>query len=285
MSKRAHRPPRCHEERDNLPAAPKSNFDSSTQVGMTESQRKVKKTRLDRLLVERGLYESRQQAQRAIMAGNVRIDEQIAKKPSLLVTPDAQITILAPPRFVSRGGLKLEGALDYFALDVREKIAADIGASTGGFTDCLLQRGARRVYAIDVGYGQLAWKIRNNPRVIVLEKVNARMLSAALIPEPIDLCVIDVSFISLTLILPNAFALLRPNGVVLVLIKPQFELERSAVTRGGIVRDPGLHQKAKRKIGAFIEKSGHELSDVVPSVITGADGNQEFFVCARKRSG
>jgi 23S rRNA (cytidine1920-2'-O)/16S rRNA (cytidine1409-2'-O)-methyltransferase len=243
----------------------------------------VKKLRLDQVLVERKFYHSREQAQRAIMAGEVRIYEQIASKPSQLVAPDAQISTSAPPRFVGRGGLKLEGGIDYFELDVRDKIAADIGASTGGFTDCLLQCGARRVYAIDVGHGQLAWKIRSDPRVVVLEKANARTLSSSLITDAIDLCVIDVSFISLTLILPNAFALLRPNGVVLALIKPQFELERSAVGRGGIVRDPALHEEAKRKIISFIEKLGHEVSDVVPSVITGADGNQEFFVCAQKR--
>jgi 23S rRNA (cytidine1920-2'-O)/16S rRNA (cytidine1409-2'-O)-methyltransferase len=217
------------------------------------------------------------------MAGEVRIGEQIASKPSQLVAPDAQISTSAPPRFVGRGGLKLEGALDHFNLDVRDRIAADIGASTGGFTDCLLQRGAQRVYAIDVGRGQLAWKIRSDPRVVVLEKVNARTLSPTLIAEAIDLCVIDVSFISLTLILPNAFALLRPNGVVIALIKPQFELERSAVGRGGIVRDPVLHEKAQRKIILFIEKLGHDVSGIIPSVITGADGNQEFFVCAQKR--
>ena len=233
--------------------------DVSTSLDMTNevTQRAMKKIRLDLALVEREFYSSREQAQRAIMAGEVRIGEQIANKPSLLVAPDAQISTLAPPRFVGRGGLKLEGALDHFNLDVRDKIAADIGASTGGFTDCLLQRGARRVYAIDVGRGQLAWKIRSDPRVVVLEKVNARTLSPALIAEAIDLCVIDVSFISLTLILPNAFALLRPNGVVLALIKPQFELERSAVGRGGIVRDPALHEKAQRKIISFIEKLGH----------------------------
>ncbi len=243
----------------------------------------LKKTRLDQLLVERELYQSREQAQRAIMAGEVRIQEQIASKPSQLVTPDALISTAAPSRFVGRGGLKLEGALDHFELDVRDKVAADIGASTGGFTDCLLQRGARRVYAIDVGHGQLAWKIRSDPRVVVLEKVNARTLLPSLIAEAIDLCVIDVSFISLTLILPNAFALLRPNGVVLALIKPQFELERSAVGRGGIVRDPALHEKPKRKIISFIEKLGHDVRGITPSVITGTDGNQEFFVCAQKR--
>lgn len=238
--------------------------------------------RLDQFLVEREFYPSREQAQRAIMAGKVRVGEQIAIKASQMVASDANIITAAPPRFVGRGGLKLEGALDYFQINAHDKVAADIGASTGGFTDCLLQRGAKRVYAIDVGHGQLAWKIRSDPRVIVLEKVNARTLSPALIPDTLDLCVIDVSFISLTLILPNAFALLRPNGTVLALIKPQFELERSDVGRGGIVGDAALHEKAQRKIISLIEDSGHDVRGVTPSVITGTDGNQEFFVCAQK---
>jgi 23S rRNA (cytidine1920-2'-O)/16S rRNA (cytidine1409-2'-O)-methyltransferase len=244
----------------------------------------VKKARLDQILVERDFYQSREQARRAIMAGEVRINEQIATKASLLVAPDAKIVMAPPPRFVGRGGLKLEAALDHFHFEARDKTAADIGASTGGFTDCLLQRGARRVYAIDVGHGQLAWKIRSDPRVIVLEKVNARTLSSSLITEEIDVCVIDVSFISLTLILPNAFALLRPSGVVLALIKPQFELERSAVGHGGIVRDKELHKRAQGKIVTFIETLGHHITGLTPSVITGTDGNQEFFICASKRS-
>jgi 23S rRNA (cytidine1920-2'-O)/16S rRNA (cytidine1409-2'-O)-methyltransferase len=243
----------------------------------------MKKARIDQVLVERDFYQSREQARRAIMAGEVQVNEQIVDKASLLVAPDVPIVTAPPPRFVGRGGLKLEGALNHFHLDVRDKTAADIGASTGGFTDCLLQRGARRIYAIDVGHGQLAWKIRNDPRVVVLEKVNARTLAPSLIPEAVDVCVIDASFISLTLILPNAFALLRPNGVVLALIKPQFELERSAVGRGGIIRDPALHDEAQRKVVSFIEKLGHDIIGVMPSVITGTDGNQEFFVCARKR--
>lgn len=244
----------------------------------------IKKMRLDQILVARDFYPSREQAQRAIMAGEVRVNEQIADKASLKIAPDANITAAAPPRFVSRGGLKLEGALDHFHLEARDKIAADIGASTGGFTDCLLQRGARRVYAIDVGRGQLASKIRNDPRVVVLEKINARTLPLSLISDVVELCTIDVSFISLTLVLPNAFSLLRPGGIVLALIKPQFELERSAVGRGGIVRDLSLHEKAQRKIISFVNGLGHDLAGVAPSVITGMDGNQEFFLCARKRS-
>src|SRR4030088_304665 len=209
------------------------------------------KSRLDNLFVGRGLFPSREQAQRAIMAGEVKVGTRVAAKSSELLANDAPVAVAAAPRFVGRGGLKLEGALDFFHVDVREKIALDIGASTGGFTDCLLQRGAAKVCAVDVGHGQLAWKIRNDPRVIVMEKLNARFLSREHIPEFVDLCVIDVSFISLTLILPNAFQLITPNGMILALVKPQFELQRKDVGRGGIVRDPGLHEKAQRKIVKF----------------------------------
>jgi 23S rRNA (cytidine1920-2'-O)/16S rRNA (cytidine1409-2'-O)-methyltransferase len=178
----------------------------------------------------------------------------------------------------------LEGALDFFQVDVGGKIALDIGASTGGFTDCLLQRGAARVYAVDVGHGQLAWKIRNEPRVVVMEKLNARFLSREHIPEFVDLCVIDVSFISLTLILPRAFELITPDGVIIALIKPQFELQRGDVGRGGIVRDPGLQEKAQQKIVKFAKAANYRVVGLVPSTITGADGNQEFFICLRRRS-
>jgi 23S rRNA (cytidine1920-2'-O)/16S rRNA (cytidine1409-2'-O)-methyltransferase len=240
--------------------------------------------RLDHLLVERGLFPSREQAKRAIMAGDVKVGTRVAAKSSEMLKPDAAVSIKAPPRFVGRGGLKLEGALDFFQIDITAKVALDIGASTGGFADCLLQRGAKKVYAVDVGHDQLAWKIRNDPRVIVLEKVNARTLSREQIPEDADLCTIDVSFISLTLILPNAFELVRADGMVLALIKPQFELERTDVGRGGVVRSPELHEKAQQKIVKFIAAAGHEIVGVVPSTITGTDGNQEFFICARKRS-
>jgi 23S rRNA (cytidine1920-2'-O)/16S rRNA (cytidine1409-2'-O)-methyltransferase len=244
----------------------------------------MKKARLDKVLVDRAIYPTRERAQRAVMAGEVKIGEQIADKPSFLVNPDISIATAEPPRFVGRGGLKLEGALDFFEIQVRDAIALDIGASTGGFTDCLLQRGAAKVYAVDVGYGQLAWKIRTDPRVIVFEKTNARTLSSALISQPVDLCVIDVSFISLTLILPNAFQLITPNGIVLALIKPQFELSRGDVGRGGIVREPALHKKAQDKVAGFIEKLGYRVVGITPSPITGTDGNQEFFVCAGKPS-
>ena len=243
-----------------------------------------KKARLDTVLVEQGLFPSREQAQRAVMAGEVRLGDQVLNKSSIMVAPDAALLVASAPRYVGRGGLKLEGALDHFAVKPAGATALDIGASTGGFTDCLLQRGAVKVYAIDVGHGQLAWKIRNDPRVVVREHLNARSLTRADIPEPIDVCVIDVSFISLTLILPNAFELITPTGVILALIKPQFELQAEDVGRGGIVADPALHEKAQRKIADFVAAGGHTVDGIAPSPITGTDGNQEFFICARKRS-
>jgi len=243
-----------------------------------------KKSRLDQLLVERGFFQSREQARRAILAGNVSVGTRIAAKPSELLDEQTAIAVKPTRKYVGRGALKLESALERFDIDVHQKTALDIGASTGGFTDCMLQRGAERVYAVDVGYGQLDWKLRNDPRVIVLEKTNARFLTSDQVQELIDICVIDVSFISLTLILPNAFALLKPDGVILALIKPQFELQRSDVGKGGIVRDPLLHQKAQDKIVAFVEDLGHVVAGIAPSAIKGADGNQEFFACIRKRS-
>lgn len=243
-----------------------------------------KKLRLDQLLVGKGLFTSREQARRAIMGGQVIVGTRIAAKPSELLEEKAAITLKPARKYVGRGALKLEAALDHFNIDVHGKTTLDIGASTGGFTDCMLQRGGKKVYAVDVGHGQLDWKLRNDPRVIVLEKINARSLSREHIPELVDLCVIDVSFISLTLILPNAFDLLTSAGVILALIKPQFELQRSDVGKGGIVRDPGLHRKAQDKIVAFVTHLGHVVTGIVPSAITGADGNQEFFVCMRKRS-
>jgi 23S rRNA (cytidine1920-2'-O)/16S rRNA (cytidine1409-2'-O)-methyltransferase len=243
-----------------------------------------KKSRLDIVLVEQGFFPSREQAQRAIMAGEVRVGDAVVDKASVTVAHDAAVSVQAQSRYVGRGGLKLEGALDDFGIDVAGTAALDIGASTGGFTDCLLQAGAAKVYAIDVGHGQLAWKIRNDPRVVVREKLNARFLTRADVPEPVSLCVIDVSFISLTLILPAAFELVTPNGVILALIKPQFELQASEVARGGIVRDPALHEKAQNKIRDFVLHAGHNVIGLAASRITGTDGNQEFFVCVRTKS-
>jgi len=244
-----------------------------------------KKLRLDQLLVGRGLFPSREQARRAILAGEISVATRLADKPSELLDEQTAIAVKPTRKYVGRGALKLESALDYFDIDLEGKTALDIGASTGGFTDCMLQRGIEKVYAVDVGYGQLDWKLRNNPRVSVLEKVNARFLTRDHVQEVVDVCVIDVSFISLTLILPNALALLKRDGVILALIKPQFELQRSEVGKGGIVRDPRLHQKAQDKIVAFVNDLGHVVVGIAPAAIKGADGNQEFFACIQKRSG
>jgi 23S rRNA (cytidine1920-2'-O)/16S rRNA (cytidine1409-2'-O)-methyltransferase len=243
-----------------------------------------KKLRLDQLLVGRGFFPSREQARRAILAGKVSIATRVVDKPSELLEEQTAIAVKPTRKYVGRGALKLESALDNFHINLQGKTALDIGASTGGFTDCMLQRGAKKVYAVDVGYGQLDWKLRNDPRVIVLEKTNARFLTHNEVQEPVDICVIDVSFISLTLILPNAVALLKPDGVILTLIKPQFELQRSEIGKGGIVRDPRLHQKAQDKIVAFVNDLRHVVAGIAPSAIKGADGNQEFFACIRKRS-
>jgi 23S rRNA (cytidine1920-2'-O)/16S rRNA (cytidine1409-2'-O)-methyltransferase len=243
-----------------------------------------KRSRLDAVLTQKGLFESREQAQRAIMAGEIKVNDRIAMKSSLLVEPTVTIEVESAPPYVSRGGLKLAGAMDHFRVEVGGKVGLDIGASTGGFTDCLLQRGVTKVFAIDVGYGQIAWKLRNDPRVIVYEKLNARFLSQADVPDPVHICVIDVSFISLTLILPNAIHLVTANGVILALIKPQFELQRADVGRGGIVRDPAMHEKATQKIVTFAGKDARvSVEGVAPSAITGTDGNQEFFICLRKQ--
>src|SRR4029077_5268404 len=215
-----------------------------------------KKLPLDQLLVGRGLFPSREQARRAILAGKVSVATRVADKPSELLDEQTALAVKPARKYVGRGALKLESALDHFDIDVHGKTALDIGASTGGFTDCLLQRGGEKVYAVDVGYGQLDWKLRNDPRVIVLEEINARFLTRNQVQELVDICVIDVSFISLTLILPNAVALLKPFGLIRALIKPQFELQRSDVGKGGIVRDPRLHQKAQDKIVVFVNDLG-----------------------------
>jgi len=243
---------------------------------------KTAKLRLDALLVSRGLFPSREKAQRAIMAGEVRVGEQTADKPGVRVPDHAAISIKTPERYVGRGGLKMEAALRGFAIDPAGKICLDIGASTGGFTDCLLQHGAARVHALDVGHSQLDWKIRSDPRVVVREKFNARYLTPADLGDAIELCVIDVSFISLTLILPRAFEVLTPAGVIVALIKPQFELGKSEVARGGVVRDPAAHARAVAKIRDF---TGGELQKkwcgVIESPILGGEGNKEFLACLR----
>ena len=240
------------------------------------------KQRLDQLLVARGLCESREKAQRAIMAGDVTVGETRVDKPGTKVADDALISVKRPPRYVGRGGFKIEAALAAFGIDPSGKTCLDIGASTGGFTDCLLQHGAAKVFAIDVGHSQLDWKIRSDPRVVVREKLNARHLTREDIPEPIAVCVIDVSFISLTLILPPAAALLSHGGVIVPLIKPQFELRKEDVSRGGVIRDPALHAQAVEKIRAFTATlPGLEWHGVIESPILGGEGNKEFLACLR----
>ncbi len=242
----------------------------------------MKRYRLDTLLVTRELFESREKAQRAIMAGQVRVERHSAPKPGTLVPVDIVIEVTARERYVGRGGRKLEGALSHFAINVENQICLDIGSSTGGFTDCLLQHGAQRVHAIDVGRGQLHWSLRENPRVVIHEGINARYLTIADIGEQPQICVADVSFISLTLILPGSFALLSKNGCMITLIKPQFELDRKQVGKGGIVRDPEAHREAVEKIRTFVENSLQaHWEGVMESPITGATGNKEFLAYFR----
>ena len=239
--------------------------------------------RLDQVLVERGLCESREKAKRAILAGQVRINEQLARKPSDAVKPNDQVALVTPEKFVSRGGLKLERALEHYQLDVAGLTAIDLGASTGGFTDCLLQRGACKVYAVDVGRGQLAWKLRRDPRVVVMEKTNARELTPARFPPPfvpVDLVVIDCSFISLRKILPPAVALLRPCGRIVALIKPQFEAGKAEADRGaGVIRDPAIHERVLCELNQFVGGlPGLRWLGVTESPVLGPAGNKEFLV-------
>lgn len=238
----------------------------------------MSKQRLDVLLVSRNLVESRELAQRLIIAGEVLVGGHPSTKPGTKINEDAEIVIKNKPRYVSRGGLKMEGALKAFPVSAEGKVCLDIGASTGGFTDCLLQHGAAKVHAIDVGTNQLVWKLRNDPRVVVKEKFNARYMTLEDIGEQVDLIVSDVSFISLTKILPAAFPLLKEDGDALVLIKPQFELQPEDIGAGGIVRDPALHQRAVDKIRTFItEELGRQWMGIETSPITGTDGNKEFL--------
>jgi 23S rRNA (cytidine1920-2'-O)/16S rRNA (cytidine1409-2'-O)-methyltransferase len=237
------------------------------------------KTRLDRLIVERGLVESREKAQALIMAGEVLVNGQKAAKPGQTVPDDSRIEILARPPYVSRGGLKLAGALRHFAIDVAGKACLDIGASTGGFTDALLKAGAVRVHAVDVGAGQLDWKLRTDPRVVLHEGINARALKFEDIGERVDFIVCDVSFISVTLILPAAAPLLQPAGQMVILIKPQFEAGRGQVGKGGIVRDPAVHQAACERVARAVRELGFETR-MMESPILGAQGNKEFLLYA-----
>jgi 23S rRNA (cytidine1920-2'-O)/16S rRNA (cytidine1409-2'-O)-methyltransferase len=236
-------------------------------------------------MLDRSLADSREKAQALIMAGEVLIDGRKASKAGQLVSPEARIEVTAKLRYVGRGGLKLAGALQHFGIDAAGFIAADFGSSTGGFTDCLLQAGAARVHAIDVGTGQLDWRLRNDPRVIVHEGVNARYIEFTDLGETVDLAVCDVSFISATLILPAMVRVLTTTtvsaGKIIVLVKPQFEVGKGEVGKGGIVRDPALHQAACAKVRTAAEQLGFEMQ-IMESPITGAEGNKEFLLYGRR---
>jgi 23S rRNA (cytidine1920-2'-O)/16S rRNA (cytidine1409-2'-O)-methyltransferase len=238
------------------------------------------KIRLDVMLTERGLAESREKAQALVLAGEVLVNGVKAQKPGQSVAPGATLEVLSRPPYVGRGGLKLAAALDRFSIDATGRICLDIGASTGGFTDCLLQHGAARVHAVDVGAGQIDWKLRSDARVILHERLNARYLRREDIGEPIDLAVCDVSFISVSLILPAVAPLLQPAGEMVILIKPQFEVGREQVGKGGIVRDPELHRAACERIEGAVRQMNYR-TDIMESPILGAEGNKEFLLYAR----
>lgn len=239
------------------------------------------RVRIDRLLVDRGLVSSREKAQARVMAGEVLADEQKVEKPGQAVPEDSEIRLLGePPPYVSRGGFKLQAALDHFDIDVRGRVCLDVGASTGGFTDCLLQRGARRVYAVDTGANQLDWRLRQDERVIVREKVNARFIDRKIVPESVSFACCDVSFISATLILPALPPLLDLAADLVILVKPQFEVGKGEVGKGGIVKDPGLHQKSIDRVRGAAGDAGFTVTDVIESPILGAEGNREFLLHA-----
>jgi 23S rRNA (cytidine1920-2'-O)/16S rRNA (cytidine1409-2'-O)-methyltransferase len=246
--------------------------------------KKLTRQRLDLLLVERGLAETRQKASAMILAGEVSVENQRVNKAGAAIPQDARIEVTSRlQKYSSRGGLKLEGALQDFQIDASNKICLDLGSSTGGFTDCLLQHGATQVFAVDVTIDQLAWKLQQDPRVLRIKK-NARDLRPADIPEPADLVVADLSFISVSKILPAAAAAARPNAEFLILVKPQFELRREDIGPGGIVRERELHVRATESVRRAAEAAGLQILGLQPSRLTGAEGNQEYFLHARKKA-
>lgn len=246
-----------------------------------KNSKRTEKIRVDRLLVDRGLVESRERGHALILAGQILVNGQKQDKAGALVPEDAEIRILGEVLpYVSRGGLKLAAALQEFGLSADGKIALDVGASTGGFTDCLLQHGAKKVYAVDVGYGQMAWKIRQDPRVTTIERVNIRAIEPALVPEPVAIAVIDVSFISLEKVIPSILQFLLPGAKLVALIKPQFEVGREQVGKGGIVRDEAARRAAVERVTLFVHEQGFDVKGVIPSPITGQDGNVEFLIYA-----
>lgn len=241
------------------------------------------KRRVDVLLVERGLAESRSRAQALVMAGLVYAGTRRIEKPGDQLAAETPLDVKGREHpWVSRGGLKLAHALEHFGIDPRGLACLDIGASTGGFTDVLLQHGAQRVYAVDVGHGQLAWALRQDPRVAVLERTNARHLTRAQVPEPIGLVVCDASFIGLEAVLPAPLALAAPEATLIALIKPQFEVGKGRVGKGGVVRDPGLHDEVCARIRAWLEEQGWRVFGIAESPITGPEGNREFLIAARR---
>lgn len=241
--------------------------------------------RLDLTLVERGLAGGRERARALILAGRVRVNGQLADKAGRAVPPDAAVAVLGEDLpYVSRGGLKLAAAIAAFGIDPAGRVCLDVGASTGGFTDCLLQKGAERVYAVDVGYGQLAWPLRQDRRVIPIERTNIRQMAPDALPERVDLITVDVSFISLKIVIPAARPFLRPEGEIVALIKPQFEVGRGRVGKGGVVRDPALHEAVLDQLGRFFEESGLGCLGRIPSPIQGPKGNREFLVHLRPKS-
>jgi 23S rRNA (cytidine1920-2'-O)/16S rRNA (cytidine1409-2'-O)-methyltransferase len=243
----------------------------------------VPKTRADQLLVDRGLAESRAKAQALILAGLVFSGERKIEKAGQALAEDAPLEVRGREHpYVSRGGVKLAHALDHFGWDVSGAMALDVGASTGGFTDVLLQRGAAKVFAVDVGTNQLAWKLRQDPRVMVHEKTNARYLTGAVVTEPVDLIVCDASFISLAKVLDRALDFARPGGRLVALVKPQFEAERGEIGKSGVVRDPAVHARVCEAAAAWVASRGWAVEGVVPSPITGPEGNVEFLLAARK---
>lgn len=257
-----------------------SNYISFLTIIMGKS---VSKQRLDLLLVERNLATSRNQAQALIMEGVVYVNGQKVDKAGTLLKIDSEILVKnSSLKYVSRGGLKLEGALKHFEVDVKDHIALDIGASTGGFTDCLLQNGASKVYALDVGHGQLDWGLRNDDRVVVMEKVNARHLKEGDIPEMVDIVVMDASFISLTMLILPSIMFLKPGGTLIALIKPQFEVGKGEVGKGGIVRDENKHEEVVQKITNHLEGINFNIKGVIASPILGTQGNKEFMIVATK---
>lgn len=238
----------------------------------------VARVRIDRLLVDRGLVESREQAARHVLAGEVVVDGRRVDKPGTLVAPETTVEVRGRSPFVSRGGEKLVHALDAFDVKIAGRVCLDVGASTGGFTDCLLQRGAARVYAVDVGTAQFDAKLRRDPRVILMERTNARSLDPRVFGEQPTVATVDVSFISLEKVLPAVFGVLAPRGEALALVKPQFEVGREAVGKGGVVRDPGLHRAAVARLARFAVLRGWHVLGVTASPIRGAKGNREFFL-------